>query len=195
MKLTEPETNTFAKLLFDKPAPQRNDSIIKRIKLWFKRKNYEYTSIKPMINKLRNTAPSFITMCEIADFIKILEKVFFYKNDIRKSTDTTPLETRLLADNKIDSIDKKAIILEMQKEMITISFIMTRDYNATTEKYDDIIKVSLYYDFGRKLHIEYKIVNTKIEFDSVYDYNLMYNINILLQDAIADLFEKYYKLV
>jgi hypothetical protein len=148
-----------------------------------------------MIKKLRNTAPSFIMMCEMADFIKILEKVFFYKNDVRRLRDQGPLITKLLSDNNIDKEDEKALILEMQKEEVVIRFLMSRKWNPDTEKYDDIIDVKVNCDFGKKLYLNFKIINTKVDFESVHDYNLMYNINIILQDSMADLFETYYRLV
>lgn len=195
MQLTNMEDNMFANLLYDKPISQRGDSILKRIKKWFKRKEYEANTIKPMIKKLRNTAPSFITMCEMTDFIKILEKVFFYKNDVRRQSDEGPLITKLLSDNNIDKPDEKALMLEMQKEEVTMRFLMSRRFNADSEKYDDIIDVKVNFYFGKKLYLNYKIINTKVEFESAHDYNLMYNINIILQDSMADLFEKYYKLV
>lgn len=186
------ENNMFARMIYEKPIHQRGDSILKKIKFWIKRKEYEKTVINPMIASLRNTAPSFITMCEMTDFIKIIEKVFFYKNDIRKSWETGEMETRLLSDNKITSNDIKRMILEMQEEMVTIVFKMTRKYNMETSEYDDIIDVKLTCEFGKKLHIQFSIINTEIEFNSIHDYNLMYNINIILQDAMADIFEEYY---
>lgn len=188
------EDNMFAKLIYEKPVHQRGDSIFKKIKYWIKRRDYEKSVINPMINKLRNTSPSFMIMSEMSDFIKIVEKVFFYKNDMRKSWETGVLETRILSDNSINSDDFKMMILELQKEMVTIVFKMTRKYNEDIKDYDEIIEVKLSYSFGKKLHIVFKIINTVIEFDSVHDYNLMYNINIILQDAIANIFEEYYNL-
>jgi len=194
MRLSNMEDNMFAKMLYEKPMCQNKDSIFKKIKTYIKRKNYESTTIKPMVYRLRNTPPSFIVMCEMADFIKIIEKVFFYKNDIRNAKDTGELVTKILSDNKITQDDKKVIILEMQKDMVTMTFTMTKIYNKETDTYNDIINVVLYYAFGRKLLIKFDIINEKIEFESVHDLNLMYNINIILQNAMADLFEQYYKL-
>jgi hypothetical protein len=83
----------------------------------------------------------------------------------------------------------------MQKEEVVIRFLMSRKWNPDTEKYDDIIDVKVNCDFGKKLYLNFKIINTKVDFESVHDYNLMYNINIILQDSMADLFETYYILV
>ena len=193
MKLTIIEDNSFAKLLYEKPVPRRGDSKIKKIGTRFKERKYWRNNVKPVIDNLRNNAPTFFTMCEFADFIKIIEKVFFYYNDIKRAnTVDMPLKTRILADQKMEQHDKKIIIIDMQKEMITIKLEMTRKYNEDDEKYDDIISGTLQYQFGKDLFLKFVIVNSKIDFNSVHDFNLMYNINLILQDSMADLFEEYY---
>jgi len=190
--LTNIEYNTFAKLLYEKPLCKRGASIFERFKTWIKRKNYEAMDIKPTIKKLRNTSPSFVVLCEFSDFIRILEKVFFYKNDIRTVKDDGPYVTRLLSDSGINSSDMKVLIIEMQKELVTIKLIMTREYNEDAKDYDDIIDIQITYAFGKKLFINYKLINGEIELNSVHDHNLLYNINLMLQDLMADLFEEYY---
>lgn len=198
VRLTVIEENTFAKLLYEKPIAQRGDSLFKRIKKWFEEKDYRATEINPMIKKLRNTAPSFLTLCEFADFIKIIEKVFFYYNDImtNNSVNSNPV-TKIYADQKYDSTDKKVLIIDMPKERVTAKLTMTRRMNEEAEGivFDDIVEGYMQYQFGKDLTLNFRIVNGEMDFKSVHDYNLMYNLNLVLQDVMADLFEEYYNLV
>lgn len=190
------EDNMFAKILYEKPVCQRNDSKFKRIITWFKRKNYEDTVVKPMIRRLRNESPSYIIMTEMADFIRILELVFFYRNTTKKEWDKDKeLKTKLLSDVDMKSHkdDPKDLILEIQDKDVTITFCMYRKYNIETQKLEDYIEIEAYYDFGKKLIIKFCVIDRVVgDFDSIHHYNLLYNINLILQDAMADLFEYHY---
>lgn len=195
IRLTFIEDNSFAQLLYDKPIAQRGDSTLKRIKKWFKERSYRANEIKPVIRRLRNIAPSFMVLCEFADFIKIIEKVFFYYNDIPANGVNN--KTKIYADQKYESTDKKILLLDMPKEKVTVKLTMTRRMNDEGEQitFDDIVEGYMQYQFGKDLTLNFKIVNGKMDFKDAHDYNLMYNLNLIIQDAMADLLEEYYNMV
>jgi hypothetical protein len=196
-RLTCIDENPFIRILYEKPVLKRGDSIFKRIKSWFKRRDYTNTQFKPMEKRLRNEIPTFITLCDFADFIKILERVYFYHNDLRKATDKTELCTRLLIDKKASSDTKKVIIIEMQREDTTITLTMHRDHDYISGGFEDVIDVRVYYQYSKE-SLAFKIYNSGLYspdlniLTSIHDKHLVDNIFNILQNSMTYLFKNYY---
>ena len=177
------DNNLYAQLLYHKP------------KNIFKRIVYYITEIRPEYKKLKNSEASFFTMCQFSDFIKILEMVFFYHNDIKYIPEIDE-PIRIISDNSIKDTTKKNLTIVDEKNKVVITFDMRSmildDYNS-----DDYINIKCNNGFGKKMVTEFHICNKKVTNDSInYNtYNLLYNINHLLSKLMADLFMKYYKII
>lgn len=175
------EVNLFASLLYRKP------------KGFFKERIYYFKKIRPILKKIEKGPIPFIWMVEFSNFVKILEMVWFYHNDI-KYVEGLDEDIRIISDNKIDDNTKKnlTILLEKQKVTIIINMERFRDEDIDTIT-TDVINIDCRNEFGKKLNTKFEIVDGKIT-GHINDntYNLMYNINHILQESMYKLFKTYY---
>lgn len=180
------ETNYLMNKLYSKP--QRisfSKSIIGTIK--YKRALYKFKKeeIMPVYNKLLTESPDFNVMYMYSDFIRLIERVFFYRNALDRYDDNTPKVDKLVCDSDINSTNK-ILILDLENENVMITF------NIYKENEQCIIDMKVRYEFGKKSTMNYKIVDRYIEYDSIHSENLMITIIDRLQKAMAKLFLDYY---
>lgn len=197
--LTNVEDNYYAKLLYEKPIIEKTGNIFKRFSQWRKQKAYTNNTIKPAIKKLRYSTPSFLNMCYFSDFIRILELVWFYRNEPLRDCDETG-EIKIMSESDFkDPMKCKILILYIPNTETVIKFTMHRVYKGdesdSADKFDDIIKIQVNTNTGKKMSCTYTTINGECNHDSVHEYNQMYNITRILQNAMADLFSKYYYLI
>ena len=175
--------NKYAKLLYNKPK-----NIFKRIIYYFK-------YIRPEYKLMKNKEASFKSMCEFSDFIKILEMVFFYHNDIKyiPEIDNT---ARIISDNNIKDSTKKNLTIVDEKNKVVITFDMHSEF---IDEYNskDYINIKCINGFGKHMCTEFHICNAEVINDSInYNtHNLLYNINHLLSKLMSELFIRYYKII
>lgn len=178
------ETNTLINLLYAKPDYNSyKDKSFSKIRHRIAKHKYRKNYILPVYNKLLNNSPSFDTMCIYADFIRLLEKVFFYKNDIVMNDEEKV--DKLISDSKLIN-EKKILILDLSKEQVIITFTMEHKGD------DEVIDIQVKYNFGKKSIMNYTVVNREAKYDSIHSENLMITILDRLQKAMAKLFLDYY---
>lgn len=180
------ETNYLMNKLYSKP--QRisfSKSIIGTIKYKHALYKFKKEEIMPVYNKLLTESPDFNVMYMYSDFIRLLERVFFYRNALDRYDDNTPKVDKLVCDSDINSTNK-ILILDLENENVMITF------NIYKENEQCIIDMKVRYEFGKKSTMNYKIVDRHIEYDSIHSENLMITIIDRLQKAMANLFLDYY---
>lgn len=194
--------NYYAKLLYNKPVIMEKDKFFKRLRIRIKERKYYKNTIKPVIEHLREETTSFEDMIEFSYFIKILEQVFFYRNDTTIISGQESI--RLCTDISIDGKGSKSLILILDKERVSISFSMKTELKDKSipmtmvmadnpNYYNNILTISVNNLFGKKLTTNFTVVNGEMHYDNENHYNLIFNINKLLRKSMADLFELYYK--
>ena len=129
------------------------------------------------------------------DFIKILEMVFFYHNDIKYIPEIDD-NIRIISDNNINDKTKKNLTIIDEKDKVVITFNMHSEY-LDEYNYNDYIVINCKNGFGKHMSTEFLICNREVINDSINNntHNLLYNINHLLSRCMADLFMKYYKII
>lgn len=177
------DNNMYANILYHKP------------KNIFKRIIYYLAIAKPHYKRLKNNEASFTDMCLFSDFIKILEMVFFYHNDIKYIPEIDD-NIRIISDNNINDKTKKNLTIIDEKDKVVITFNMHSEF---LDEYNsnDYIVINCKNGFGKHMSTEFLICNREVINDSINNntHNLLYNINHLLSRCMAELFMKYYKII
>lgn len=178
------ESNKYINLLYSKPQRiSYKKSIFGYFSYIFTKHKYRRKTILPVYNELLTTSPSFETMCNYANFIRLLEKVFFYNNALLKDNDEK--YDKLVSDSELNN-NKKNLILDLGKDNVLITFTMENNYG------DEVIDIKVRYNFGKKSTMNYVVVNRDIVYDSIHSENLMITILERLQKSMAKLFLDYY---
>lgn len=190
-KMSNYESNSYINILYNKPV-LIHTGLFRKIKYKIKEYFYRINVLNPAINLLKLENPSFLQLVEFSDFIKILEKVFFYNNCIQQDGEKS---IKLLSDNSYNKNDEiKKLIISDTINNVIINIEMKKDYNSETGEYDENVYILVSNNFGKKLKTEFLVVNSYINYTDKNDYNLMYNINELLRKLMSDLLLHYYKL-
>lgn len=190
-KMSNYESNSYINILYNKPVLMHT-GLFRKIKYKIKEYFYRINVLNPAINLLKLENPSFLQLVEFSDFIKILEKVFFYNNCIQQDGEKS---IKLLSDNGYNKNDEvKKLIISDTINNVIINIEMKKDYNSETDEYDENVHILVSNNFGKKLKTEFMVVNSYINYTDKNDYNLMYNINELLRKLMSDLLLHYYKL-
>ena len=177
------EYNNYMNLLYSKPKRYMyKKGLLGYIKYRYNEYKYRKDKIINTYNILLSTSPSYNTMCEFADFIRLLERVLFYRNALLK--DGEDKYDKLSSDSELSN-SKKNLVLEL-KEDVLITF------NMYTKDKDEIIEIKVRYNFGKKAVMNYLVVNREVKYDSIHSENLMITILERLQKAMSKLFLDYY---
>ena len=178
------ESNKYMNILYAKPQRSSFDKgLLGTIKYKLKEHTYRKNIIIPLYNELLNTSPSFDVMYTYSDFIRLLERVFFYKNAMLKNDEEK--YDKLVSDSELNNL-KKVLILDLGNDDVFITFTM--DYRDE----DEVIEIKVKYNFGKKASQTYVVVNREVNYDSIHSENLMITILERLQKAMAKLFLDYY---
>lgn len=181
MNMVDINNNVFATLLYNKPK-----NIIKE-------RIYYFKEIRPLLKRIKKGPIPFNMMVEFSNFIKIIEIVWFYHNDIKYIKDIDD-EIRIISDNQIGNNQKKNLtILVEGKATIIINMEHIIEVQGTDGK--EMIYIDCRNEFGKKINTKFEITNAEITGGEINDnnYNLLYNINHLLQELMFKLFKTYYK--
>lgn len=140
-------------------------------------KQYEaIQKINKKINILRTDSPSFDDMFEFGTFVKILEKVYMFKND--KDSD-------FVCDSNIDDMNNRTLVIQCSDCIIKFNLEKKTDGQSNSI---DIIVDRLY---GKKMKTSYHIENRKSNAKDNTDDMLLNNITMLLREKMADLLALY----
>ena len=188
-EMTNNNTNVFLDVLYNKPILDPPAGFFKKIAYKFRLRKYTRENFTPLYENIRCNNLSFVFMVDLSDFIKSIEKVFHYKNDIKENSN----DIKLLSDNKWDKDDqvKSLIIADTLNNAVT-TIELSRE--SVGDDYKDIVQIVVKNNFGKKLQTKFTIINTEVKIDNRDDYNLLFNINKQLRDLSSELFKKYYEL-
>lgn len=187
-QMTDIDNNQFALILYNKPILDPKAGFFGKLSYKFKERKYRKREAIPVYEMLKGKEPSFTTLIDFSDFIKIIEKVFFYNNEVPKEP-----SIKLLSDNSYKGSDEiKKIIIANTEDNVFITLELQRDFVPSLEDYADIINITVKNEFGKKIKTMFTIINTQISIDNKDDYNLLFNINRSLMKLMSELFMKYY---
>ena len=168
--------NKFMYILYGKPSPRHIKS---KIKLFFKKRKHYRDYFLPMYNSLLTESPDIDRLIEFADFIRLLEKVLFYNNDIKIKSDTKDV---IYSDSNMNSANKNLILILKDNVIITFNIY----------PYDNKLTIDINYNFGKRAKMNFTIVNRQMCSDNIHDDNLMITVLERLQSTMAELFKEYY---
>jgi hypothetical protein len=168
--------NKFMDYIYMKPKFSKTNGIwigiVNYLKAILQELNY-----KKFMKQLKQIAPDFDLLWDFANFIKLLEVVFFYDNN---STTGRYYSSTSYKDNE------NGFIINLHEQHLTLKFKLDRN---------DHDKITLEVDrrFGHKIKTTFIIINRETNFDSIHDINLIYNINEILCREMPALLDIYYK--
>ena len=132
--------------------------------------------INKKIDILKSESPSFDDMFEFGTFIKILEKVFMYKND---------KDAKFVCDSNIDDMKHRVLVIQCDDCFIKFSLVKQTDGTPNTI---DIYIERLY---GKNMKTSYHIENRESNAKDSTDVMLINNITMLLKEKMAKLLAFY----
>lgn len=190
------DTNEYSQIIYGAPVVMKNKPIITRLLTKIKQKIYYKKEVLRCVKHLRDNTASFQVLCDFADFIKQMELSMFFNNSISNRDNTNRVnipekekKNIIICDSKISNSTKEKVIrILMEKENVIITFSM-----SYSDSDDEIVDVNVRNNFGSKVVTNFHIVNHDMEFDSIHSYNLLNNVNIILQNTMADTFLEIYK--
>lgn len=196
MELTDAlDNNPFSALIYEVPEIKPEYGFFKRLSIKRKRRKHFKKEILPKYKFLRDNTASFETMCYYADFLKQMELAQFHNNSIFNRDNTSRASIKdnekkniIVCDNSRQKSTKEKILrIIMEKKNVTITFklYLSRDD-------EEVIDISVMNGFAAKIKTSYHIVNADTNFEDIHIYNLMYQVNQILQHCMAETFLQIY---
>ena len=144
-----------------------------------------YKRCMDIVNRIRdlNSTLTFEDMWQFAEFIKVMEKVYFYQNVQKPGMICVDNFSNTKRDLFFDYTDKKLYI------KITIEDAIMYD-NGIHKR----LKIGVYRDYGKKEMNTFEVDNGETDIKNDSDTMLIHTINAYVQNSIADLFECYVEL-
>ena len=121
---------------------------------------------------LQLNPPSFVSLFDFGTFVKCMEKVFFYKNDLTARTCCDSNLQDKTTRNLIFNLNDIVLILKLEK------------LNRT----DEYITILVKRNFGKKMESKYIVKNAELQYNDCNDLMLTNSINILLSNLIYEYF-------
>lgn len=189
-------SNKFSTVIYEAPVCTGDFSWSKRRELKKMQKKYFKKEVLPIYKKLKYETASFETMCDFADFIKQMELSMFFNNSVanrdnsnRNNLDEKDKKNIIICDTNTSSSEKKKVLrILMERENVLITFAM-----YLSESEEQIIDVNVRNNFGSKMTTNFHIVDQDTSFTDVHSYNLLNNVNVILQNTMAETFLSIYK--
>lgn len=125
------------------------------------------------VRQLRSSVPSFETLWEFCEFIRIIEKIFFYNN--------SP-ENDIYVEYDFDSKDQQRKI-QITNDTREIKFLLTHSILNS-----DVIEIKVTRHYGKQMTNYYRITDGEIDYEDSSDLYLINEINKLLQDIMVNTF-------
>ncbi|MCM1215927.1 MAG: hypothetical protein NC548_15580 [Lachnospiraceae bacterium] len=133
-----------------------------------------------LLSSIKATPPSFDRLWDFCEFIRTIEKIFFYNNSVEN---TWYIEY----DINNPKEDRKFCYKTKNKE---IRFILTHDIFSS-----DIISIHILRNYGKKMETKYSIADGQMNYPDYSDLYLINEINRILMDHIHDTFKSVVKLI
>ena len=136
-------------------------------------KQYEAIErINKKIDYIRNESPSFDDLFEFATFMKIIEKVFMYKND---------KDSPFVCDSNLDDDKHRTLVLQCKDCLIKIKL------EKHSDGYPDTIDILVDRLYGKNMKTTYHIENRESNAKDTSDIMLMNNITMLVRESMANI--------
>lgn len=173
--IIEEEYNKFTDVIFrlyDACYVDAPDKFIvnKKDKYANTKKYFILQECESIIRTLSKESPDFDTLYEFASFIKYIEKVFFYKNDIN---------AMISCDSQLDDNNTRVLIFR-QNEDVLIQITMNKAKRS--------IDIITYRYFGKNMKFGYTIIDRKADFKDKSDVVLMNNIVLTMEKMMSTFF-------
>ena len=126
--------------------------------------------INEFTEEIATTTPTWQSLYDFGTFIKILEKIFMYRND---------KDAMVVCDSSLEE-KKRHIVIHTESAFISMTLLHVEGKN--------IIDFLIRREFGKKMETRYNIVNTNMDFSSVDDLMNIANMNQTLQMVMASFF-------
>ena len=117
--------------------------------------------------------PSFISLFDFGTFVKCMEKVFFYKND---------LTARTCCDSNLQDKTTRNLIFNLN------DIVMILKLEKLNKGHDEYIRIIVKRNFGKKMESEYIIKNAELQYNDCNDLMLINSVNILLSKLMYEYF-------
>jgi hypothetical protein len=180
--------NTYSKLLFDLynatyfPKCIVHSDIKRHFGMPFSINLDKYNAIcaiNDKVDAINKESPTFDELFEYGTFIKILEKVFLYRND---------KDSKFVCDSNMSDNNHRVLVMQSEAYFIKLH-VEKRDTGNTIEVTIDRL-------YGRKMTNSYTIIDRKFK-DPIDDTDivLMNNINHLLQYHMTCLLVHYAQMI
>ena len=144
-----------------------------------KRIKKEYDKCKDIIRNIRDlkTPLKFDDIWEFAEFIMMVEKVYFYQN----------VQGSGICCDKCNELDR-ILFFAYDEKNVFIKLIMHRSTAGGQ------LTIMVYREWGRKDGTKFEVSNQECNITSDSDHMLVNTINAYVQNSIADLYETYIEL-
>jgi hypothetical protein len=121
------------------------------------------------------SAYSFNSLWQYCQYIRFMEKCFFYKNDP---------ENELYVDSDIDDMNMRSF--KIKGDSFDILFKLTKEKDIATNEPIKILQLKVQRNYGRKLLNQFNIVNEDIKLNDISDKYLIESIEKMIIRNIVD---------
>lgn len=189
-------SSKFSSTIYEAPVITGDMGFIQKIKTKRKQKKHFKNTVLPIYNSLKFNTATFETLCDYTDFIKQMELSMFFNNSVSNRDNTNRVNLKeeekrniIICDNSTSSSTQKKILrILMEKENVLITFNMSIEDGER-----QIVDVNIRNNFGNKMTTNFHIVDQDTDFADIHSYNLLNNVNIILQNTMAETFMDIYK--
>ena len=138
-----------------------------------------YNQALEKIKTIETTTPDFTMIFDFCTFVRSVEKVFFFKNDIYHNT--------ISSDYHIDSVTERNLCINTDKYSIIL--------DLSIKDFAECINIKVVRKYGKKLGNNFKIRDRHIVYNDCDDLMLINIINKLLQKYMSKMFKHYIDIV
>lgn len=160
-------------------------------KFYLRKQKNEKSKLKEQLDRIESkkkfildNIPSFYDLWDFCEFVRILEKVFFFPNS---SKDELCVEFDMSGKSK----EAKFRIRKINYE---IRFALTKS-NLLFPAVNNKIEVTVVREYGLKMKNIYTIINEKMNYEDESDLYLINEINFILKKIIHDTFSQAVELI
>lgn len=188
--------NGYTTLIYDlydvvRFGEDKSEETSKKKKPFWKKKQ-KNTKLEEQLERIEKkkeailkTIPSFYDLWDFCEFVRIMEKVFFFPNS---SSDILSVEFDMSGKSK------EAKFRIKKKSVYEIRFVLTKSdlpFPAVSNK----IEITVVRDYGLKMRNSYTIINGKTNYEDNSDLYLINEINFLLKRTIYNTFSQVIELI
>ena len=161
--VSDPSSNPFIEIF------QKKDKCI----VCYTNVEEKLDNIKFFISKVKNNPVTFDRIWDFCEFIRIVEKIFFYRN-----TPDNDIYVEMAWSGKSTNVRKMRINYEDSEIRFTLDHSILNN---------DILTINVVRHFGLEMNNEYKIVNGEIgKYDDSSDLYMINEINKMLRYYMVD---------